>query len=256
MRISFHFPSHSLYLYRSSSNCALAFDAYMRHFVSFAGESVSLCFVHEAPTYSILSHSHISQQKRSLYILFLSLSSIHSISLFLPWNKKLFSFFLSILFYIVMFSSFILRECYCTSNTPGLWIVNGRVCNMNPFRIWKRYSQIVSSFSTRFAFMHIASNVVPSANIFRHLCYNNFFLYVVSLSLSLSLSMSLYVCVSIVSSVCWHGIYSLYVRALFSALSLSLSLFWFFVWLRYIVCNRFLYRSIDTKLTPKHTKTY
>lgn len=122
-----------------------------------------------------------------------------------------------------MFSSFILRECYCTSNTPGLWIVNGRVCNMNPFRIWKRYSQIVSSFSTRFAFMHIASNVVPSANIFRHLCYNNFFLYVVSLSLSLSLSMSLYICVSIVSSVCWHGIYSLYVRALFSALSLYLS---------------------------------
>lgn len=93
MRISFHFPSHSLYIYRSSSNCALAFDAYMRHFVSFAGESVSLCFVHEAPTYSILSHSHISQQKRSLYILFLSLSSIHSISLCLPWNKKLFSFF-------------------------------------------------------------------------------------------------------------------------------------------------------------------
>lgn len=154
-----------------------------------------------------------------------------------------------------MFSSFILRECYCTSNTPGLWIVNGRVCNMNPFRIWKRYSQIVSSFSTRFAFMHIASNVVPSANIFRHLCYNIFFcMSSPFLFLSRFLCRSIFVCRLYQVYAGMGFIHCMYGH--FFLLSLSLSLFWFFVWLRYIVCNRFLYRSIDTKLTPKHTKTY
>lgn len=63
------------------------------------------------------------------------------------------------------------------------------------------------------------------------------------------------------------GIYSLYVQCtVHIAFSFALSRYFFhfcakertllFMFSSHIVCNRFLYRCIDTKLTPKHTKTY